>query len=214
MSVLDVTVPPQWKRQWEDLRVQLRDPFKLRVTVLSIVAGLGLLGIYQPMSADLSIMRRDLKVAEDRLALVRQIEQLRSTRAKLFENLPQDGDINFWSEHLLAGIRESGVVLKSFENSYHKTKVGKLQNVYFDLEVAGSFEQIHTLISWIETNEYMARIAKLRLKAERNNLDGRFSVSVLVAQGNPRGKASSQQQAATQNAKKPPAAAEKPEHGR
>jgi hypothetical protein len=213
MSVLDVAVPPQWKRQWEDLQVQLRDPFKLRVTVLGFVAGLGMMGIYQPMSADLSVTRRDLKAAEDRLALVRQIDQLRSTRAKLYENLPENGDINFWSEHLLAGIRDSGVILKGFENSYHKTKVGKLQNVYFDLDLSGSFEQIHKLITWIETHKYMARIAKLRLKAEHDNLEGRLSVSVLVAGGNPRGKPSSQEQSATPHTEKTPTAAETTRHG-
>jgi len=214
MSMLDVAVPPQWKRQWEDLQVQLRDPFKLRVTILSVVAGLGLLGVYRPMSAEIAIVRRDLKVAEDRLALVRQIEQLRSTRTKLLENLPTNGDINFWSEYLMGGIRDSGVSLKTLESSYRKTKVGKLQNVYFDLEIAGSFEQIHKLLSWLESDKYVSRVAKLRLKAERHSVEGRLAISVLVAQGAAQHqKTSSEAKTAKQPTEKAPAAAEKQGHG-
>lgn len=188
MGMLDVAVSPQLKRQWEDLQGQLRDPFKLRVTVLCLVVGLGLLGVYRPMSGQITTVRRELKAAEDRLALVRQIEQLRSTRAKLLENLPQNGDINFWSEYLLGGIRESGVNMRTLESSYRKTKIGKLQNVYFDLEVAGTFAQIHSLISWLEMNAYVTRIAKLRVKGGREKIEARLAVSVLVAQAAPHGK--------------------------
>jgi len=192
MSMLDVAVPAQWKRQIEDLQVQLRDPFKLRVVVLSLVAGLGLIGVYRPMSAELAIVRRDLKAAEDRLALVRQIEQLRTSRAKLLENLPQNGDINFWSEYLLGGIRDSGVILKTLESSYRKTKVGKLQNVYFDIEVAGTFEQIYHLIAWLETEKYTTRLTKLRIKGEHQRIEARFAVSVLVAHSGQKAKSPSE----------------------
>ena len=179
--MLDIAVPPQWKRQWEDLLVQLRDPFKLRVTVVGGIAAVGLMAIYQPLSAEIKIVSRDLKVAEDRLTLVRETDQLRKARSKLLENLPADGDINFWSEHLLSGIRESGVVLKTLDSSYRKTKVGKLVGAYYDIEVAGTSQQIHSLMGWIEANKYFSRIVKLRFKAEREAVDGKMTVAVLVA---------------------------------
>ena len=211
MGMLDVAVPSQWKRQIEDLQVQLRDPFKLRVVVLALVAGLGLVGVYRPMSAELAIVRRDLKAAEDRLALVRQIEQLRTSRAKLLENLPQSGDINFWSEFLLGGIRDSGVILKTLESSYRKTKVGKLQNVYFDIETAGTFEQMYRLIAWLETEKYATRLTKLRIKGEHERIEARFAVSVLVAPGSQKTKTPNE---AGKSGTKPTAAVPKSEsHG-
>jgi hypothetical protein len=179
--VLDVAIPPGWKQQWDDLVRRLHDPFALRVTVLSAVVGFGLLGVYRPMSSDITILRRDLKTAEDRLSLVREVEQLRATRAKLLAHLPPSGDINFWTEYLLGGIRDSGVVLRTLESAYRKTKVGALQGVYFDVDVAGTYEQLHALVSWIESNEYFSRIVKLRFKSEEELVECRLTLAVLVA---------------------------------
>jgi len=179
--MLEVAVPPAWKKQWDDLLVQLRDPFKLRVTVVGAIAAAGLLGIYRPLSAEITIVRRDLKVAEDRLALVREIDGLRKVRTKLLENLPESCDINFWSAHMLTGIRESEVSLKTLDSSYRKTKVGKLMGAYYELEVAGTFQQIHSLVSWIESNKYFSRVVKVRFKGEKAGVEGKLTVAVLVA---------------------------------
>jgi hypothetical protein len=113
--MLDVAIPPTLKRQWDDLVTQFRDPFKLRVAMLSAVAAFGLLVIYRPMSSEIAILRRDLKNATERLGMVREVERLRTTRAKLLENFPEHGDINFWTEYLLTGIRDSGVSLRTLE---------------------------------------------------------------------------------------------------
>src|SRR5262245_48731360 len=110
--MLDVAVPAEWKRQWNDFVVHFQDPFKLRVTMLSAVAAVGLLGIYRPLTSEIGILRRDLKIAQDRLGMIHEIEHLRAARVKLLENFPEHGDVNFWSEYLLANIRESGVNLR------------------------------------------------------------------------------------------------------
>ena len=83
---------------------------------------------------------------------------------------------------LLSGIRESGVVLKTLDSSYRKTKVGKLVGVYYEVEVAGTSKQIHSLVGWIESNKYFARIVKLRFKADEDVVDGKMTVAVLVAE--------------------------------
>ena len=184
--MIDVAIPPAWKRQWDELTTQLRDPFKLRVAMLSAVAGFGLLGIYRPMSSDISILRRDLKLAKERLGMVREIDQLRTARAKLLENFPEHGDINFWTEYVLSGVRECGVSLRTRESSFRKTKVGKLQGVYFDLEVTGSFEQIHALLAWIESNKFFARVVKLRMKSDEETIESKLMVATLVSQHAPK----------------------------
>jgi hypothetical protein len=179
--MLDVAIPQAWKQQWDDLIAHFRDPFKLRVAMLSAVAAVGLLGIYRPMSSEIGILRRDLKSATERLGMVREIERLRGSRTMLLENFPEHGDINFWTEYLLTGIRESGVSLRTLESNFRKTKVGKLQGVYFDLEIAGSFEQIHKLLRWIESNVYFGRVLKLRLKSEPDSIAGKLTVATLVS---------------------------------
>jgi hypothetical protein len=155
------------------------------------------------MSSEISILRRDLKTDEDRLAVVREDEKLRAARSKLLENLPPNGDINFWTEYLLGGIRDSGVVLRTLESTYRKTKVGALQGVYFDVDVAGTYEQIHALVTWIESNEYFTRIVKLRFKSEEELVDGKLTLAVLVAQSSSVKKPKTAASVAVQPAVKP-----------
>jgi hypothetical protein len=179
--MLDIAVPAEWKRQWNDFVVHFQDPFKLRVTMLSIVVAVGLLGIYRPMNAEIAILRRDLKIAQERLTMIKEIDHLRSVRVKLLENFPERGEVNFWSEYLLGLIRQAGVHLRTLDSSLRKTKVGKLQGAYFDIEVSGRYDQIHSLISSIETSKYFARIVKMRFKSDNTGIEGKVTLAVLVA---------------------------------
>ena len=204
--MLDVAVPAEWKRQWNDFLVHFQDPFKLRVIMLSVVAAFGLLGVYRPMNTEIGILRRDLKVAQERLGMIHEIEHLRAARVKLLENFPERGEVNFWSEYLLGDIRDAGVNLRTLDSSLRKVKVGKLQGAYFDLEIAGKYDQIHKLISSIETSKYFARIVKMRFKNDGEDVEGKMSVAVLVApQDQSKEKAATHAKSAAAQSSKPAA---------
>jgi hypothetical protein len=105
------------------------------------------------------------------------------------------------------------VILRTLESAHRKTKVGKLQNISFDLELAGSFSQVHRLIAWLETDRYFTRITKLRIKGERGKVQARLAVSLLVAPGDARDKSAAAKAGGTSESKKPAAQAAVPAPG-
>jgi len=179
---VELTASPELKRQWDELLRQLQDPFKLRVVALSVVCLIGVFAVYRPLDAEIKILRRDVAAAQDRVNTIHRIDALRAARARLLKNLPEDSDVNFWTQHYLAGIRESGVNLRSLESIPKKTKVGDLQAVYLDIEFDGTYEQVYRMIDWIEHNEWFTRILRIGAKKKNDVIEGRLTTAILVSQ--------------------------------
>ena len=79
---MELGISPEWKRQIDDVVVQLRDPFKLRVTTIAVVCLIGFGLIYRPLHSDLTTLRAELASARNREALVDHVEKLRAGRAR------------------------------------------------------------------------------------------------------------------------------------
>ena len=181
MAMLETSIPQEWKDQWQVIVEHLRDPLKLRIATLSVVALVGLAVIYKPMNDHIAIQRRELKTARDRLDMVRQIESLRATRARLLTALPPKGNTNFWTEYYLGGIRESGVQLRHFEaRPKPKMRIGSFTGLELDLEVEGNYQKIFSLLAWVEHNEWFARILEVRFKKEPASVMATIKVAILT----------------------------------
>jgi hypothetical protein len=178
---MEAGIPPQWKAQWEQVATQLQDPFKLRIVTLGAVALLGFFAAYRPMDTKIQVLRRDLKAAQQRLATIRQVEQLRATRLKLLESLPEDATLNFWQQHFLVGIREANVQLRALESLPKKQKMGDFQVFYLEIEADGEYAQIHKLVSWIENSRWFTRIIRVQAKGKHGTIQAKMTVAVLVA---------------------------------
>ncbi len=179
---MDTGIPPEWKKQWEQVVEQLRDPFKLRVTALLIVFAAGFLAVYRPINQEIMILGRQLEGAKDRLATIEKVDLLRARRARLRARIPQTPTINFWSEHLIGGVRESGVMLRSLETHPQKIKIGDLQAMYIDIEVEAQSDQLYHLVRWLEASKWMIRIIRFRFKKEPDSVVAKLTVAILVSQ--------------------------------
>lgn len=179
---MDAGIPPEWKRQWAQVVEQLHDPFKLRVTTLVVVFAVGFLAIYRPINQEITILGRELTAAKDRLTTIEKVELLRAHRARLRERVPETPTINFWSEHLISGVRGSGVRLRSLETHPQKIKIGDLQVMYIDIEVEAQSDQLYHLLRWLENNEWMIRIIRFRFKKEPESIAAKLTVAILISQ--------------------------------
>jgi hypothetical protein len=179
---VELTVSPEFKRQWDELIKQLQDPFKLRIVSLTVVCLLGMFVVYRPLGTEITILRRDVRAAQGRVNTIHRIEALRAARTRLLKNLPENSDVNFWTQHYLAGIRQAGVNLRSLESIPKKTKVGSLRAVYLDIEFDGTYEQVYRMIDWIEHNEWFTRILRFGAKKKSDVIEGRLTAAILVSQ--------------------------------
>jgi len=179
---MELAVSPEWKRQFDDIVVQLRDPFKLRLAVIGLVCLIGFGLIYRPFNNNLSTLRQDLAKAQTREALIDHVEKLRAARSKILKVFPEKGDVNFWTEYFLSGIRESGVQLRALETKVRPQKAGKLQGLYLEIEADGSYESLHKFVAWIEQSPYFTRIVHLRFKARDARIETRITAAVMAEQ--------------------------------
>ncbi|RMD82107.1 MAG: hypothetical protein D6815_10030 [Candidatus Dadabacteria bacterium] len=179
---MEAGIPPEWKRQWEQIVEQLHDPLKLRATVLGLLFVAGYLSIYRPLSGEIAILNRQLKEARTRLETIEKIELLQARRAGLRKKVPPQPTINYWSEHLIGGVRDSGVQLRSLETKPQKIKAGDLQVVYIDLEVEAQSSELYRLVRWVENNEWMMRIVRFRFKKEPDAIKAKLTVAILATQ--------------------------------
>jgi hypothetical protein len=184
---MELAISPEWKRQFDDLVAQLRDPFKLRLTVIGVVCLLGFGLIYRPYNNHLATVRRDLVTAQDREALLEHVVKLRAARTKILKVFPEKGDVNFWTEYFLTGIRDSGVQLRALETKVRPQKAGKLQGLYLEIEADGSYENMHKLVTWIEHSQYFTRIIHLKFKAKDAKIEARITAAVMAEQEQRRG---------------------------
>lgn len=180
---MELAISPEWKRQFNDIVVQLRDPFKLRITVIGVVCLLGFGLIYRPYNNELTTLRSDLATAQNRESLVEHVEKLRAARTRILKLFPEKGDVNFWTEYFLTGIRESNVQLRALETKVRPQKAGKLQGLYLEIEADGSYENLHKLVAWIEQSPYFTRIIHIKFKAKDGRIESRITAAVMVAQG-------------------------------
>lgn len=86
---MELAISPEWKRQFNDVVVQLRDPLKLRLAVIGVVCLLGFGLIYRPYNNELSQLRSDLSTAQNRESLVEHVEKLRAARTKILKLFPE-----------------------------------------------------------------------------------------------------------------------------
>jgi hypothetical protein len=179
---MELGISPEWKRQIDDVVVQLRDPFKLRLASVAVVCLLGFGMIYRPLDRDLTALRAELAAARTRESLVEHVEKLRAGRTRVLKLFPEKGDINFWSEYFLEGTRKAGVQLRSLESKLRPQKAGKLQGVYLELEVDGTYRSLHDFVAWIEQSQWFTRIIHLKMKNKDGKIEARITAAVMAEQ--------------------------------
>ena len=152
-----------WKAQ---LLTRLRDPLQLRLFVAVIVIAVGYVGIYLPLSADIAETEVRLGGEKRRMALIRDVEQLRIQFQRFKHRLPQKTDSNEWMQYVLAGVRTFPVKLTLLD-SRSPQDVGPYKAVVLRMELEGRFQDLHLFLCWLETNERFFRVDAVNIAPHR-----------------------------------------------
>jgi hypothetical protein len=156
---------PGWK---ERLLERLHHPGQLRVAVTALALLAGYLGIYVPLSGEISATTRDLALERRRLELAREIEQLRAQRARFQQRLADKPDPNEWVQYVLAGLRQFPVEMKALDRDPPRP-VGPYQAVALRIELEGGFADLTAFLRWLETNERLFRVEAVKMTPHRRN---------------------------------------------
>ncbi len=177
-------------RQLEEIKTRyawvfeyLQQKQRLKVLAVAVVMLVGVMGVYSPMSGRIVSLRTRLEAERARLSLVREIESLRSERHALLASVPETPHANFWTEYILHGLRDSGVQLRHFDTNLNSKKpIGDYRPLEVMLDVSGSYQQLYSLLGWIESDKWYMRVLDVRLRKERSAIFATLKLGVLASE--------------------------------
>jgi hypothetical protein len=152
----------------QDFLDRLHHPFQLRLFVTAAVLLVGYVGVYMPLDSTIADTTRQLTKEQKRLALARDIEQLRAQQERFQKRIPTQIDQNEWVEYVLGGIRVLPLKLVALE-ARSPQDIGPFKVVVLNCEIEGGFHDMEQLIRWLEFNERLLRIDSVRMAPHRSN---------------------------------------------
>ncbi len=167
--------------QLKALDPYIRDPRKLRVIVLSLVALAAVALVYWPLEGGIAKRQKELERLQERGSLVEEIVTLR-TYLEIYESrLPEEADVNFWSEHLMNGMRLAGLKLRSFEpRKQDRIKFAGYTGLIVRVEVEGPYTNLVKFLGWLEYNEVFCRVIVIRSQDNNGTLLSTVSIAALM----------------------------------
>jgi hypothetical protein len=168
------------KAQLLRIAQELRDPQKLRFATLGLLAAvLGL--VYYQSTDTMGTLRTQLKKEQERGRLIEETQVLRTTEVALNNRFPPNGTVNFWTEYLLRGVRESKLNLLNLEPTRQENKqYGRFQGVQIRMEVEGSYRDVYRLVAWIEGGQWPVRVIRIQMKAGSKASVAEMTLAVLA----------------------------------
>jgi Tfp pilus assembly protein PilO len=145
----------------------LYNPTKLRSLVTGLILIVGYVGIYMPFSGGMETTSRQRSKEKTRLELARDVEHLRVQFDSFKKRLPKLKDPNEWVEYVLQGVRK--FPLKFSKMDVEDTRdLGPYKVVVMRMEFEGTFRDMDSFLSWLETNERMFRVDSVKIAPHRS----------------------------------------------
>jgi hypothetical protein len=142
---------------------RLYDPIQFRVLSCLAMLLTWYFLIYGPLSEGM-VRRTDLLARErTRLALARELEQLKVKLQPLDARLPPKTDATEYLQYLLGGIRSLPLKLVKLDPTT-PVEHGPFQVAVFRVEVEGRYADVHALVRWVEENPRLMRVDALRVE--------------------------------------------------
>ena len=160
-----------------DLIERLHNPTQLRLFLMAAVLGVGYAVIYLPLTNSTDAATKKLRLSQKRLALAEEVGQLRKQFHRVEERLTKQPDSNEWVQYVLAGIRRSPLKLESF-TPQESLSLGPFKIVVVQIKIAGSFADLDSFLHWIESNQRLFRVDKLKFVPNAQNTSDDMSMDI------------------------------------
>ena len=148
------------------LRQALHNPFQLRMIITGLIVVVGYVAVYMPLSNDIAETQVMLTTSQKRLQLTKDVVSLRAQFKLCQPRLPnvEKGvpDSNEWIQHLLAGLRKLPVNLLTMDFRPQRD-IGPYKAIVVHISIEGTFQDLHAVLCWLETNERLYRVDEFNL---------------------------------------------------
>ena len=153
---------------------RLHDPFQMRVIVTGLIVLVGYGAVYWPLSNDITETQDRLSTAQKRLQLTKDIVSLRAQYKRCQPRLSSKPESDEWIQHLLGGLRKMPVTMVNMD--YRPLReVGPYKAIVLRIQIEGTYQDLHDVLCWLETNERLYRVDNMSLlppqKGQGNNTD-------------------------------------------
>jgi hypothetical protein len=151
-----------YRAEFRKLADLFRDRMRLRIAVCCAALAVGYFGIYESLDGQIQRISRNLKDAEKRQAVARDLEILRVQEEKFRRRLGPAADASEYVQYVLDGIRALPVKLIRLDPESSLT-VGPYEAAVLRVEVRGDVKDLDELLNWLEANERLLRIDSMKL---------------------------------------------------
>ena len=169
------------KTSIQKLAERLHDPLQFRIFVAVVALGIGYMGVYTPLSDQITETTQKLKQARELQNLNDQISDLRGEVNRVAARLPKNSDTNEWVQYILNGVRGMPVKLTNLDSAEPR-QVGPFEAIVLRVELEGSYHDLETFLNWIETNQRLFRVDEMRVSMMRNSEKLEMALTLLGLQ--------------------------------
>lgn len=164
----------------KQLMERLHNPVQLRAFLCATLVLIAYGAIYTPLSGRIAETTAALKTERERLNLARDVEHLRAQHKAFQDRLSEKPDPNEWLQYVLAGIRQLPLKLIKLDPRPLED-VGPYKGLVLQLELEGSYQGVHELLGWLESNERLFRVDFLNMApARQTNSNGMVLVQLTL----------------------------------
>ena len=147
---------------------QLRQPLKLRLLLcFAIITGWYFL-FFSPLSEQTTANTAKIVMERKRVATARQIEQLKKAMVPYQGCIPAGADLAELIRHLIDHMRSSPLKLLDLKPEKPKD-LGPYETLGLQLTLEGRFAEIDEFLRWVETDQRLLRIDKIKLDPTRKD---------------------------------------------
>jgi hypothetical protein len=144
----------------------LHQPGRLRALVTLVSLALGYAGVYLPFDGEISATTGELAASRKRLALVHDIEQLRTECAKFQHRLTGTSDPTKCVAYVLDGTKQFSLRPIVHEPPEAR-ELGPYKLLALRLQLEGTFHNLTAFVRWLETNERLFRVEDVHIHPDR-----------------------------------------------
>lgn len=163
-----MTKKRNWSQELEQVAVQLRDPFRMRIAVVGVTLAIMFFAISNPLHGKMKRSQREMARLKQSTTTAEEVLLLRSHLDNVDQRIVHSKSNDVIVSHVIDIARGQQVDLLRID-AEAPDRMGPLHSVRVTLEVTGSFQALTGLLHRLESDQYLIRIETVAISPPRQD---------------------------------------------